>query len=366
MFAVFYKGSKYLHFQQIDWWFAGLLSLGIGGLVAGFLWVYGIKIIRARAIRMHERELAENESENRKVPKDAVSVQKGVLHHRMKIILDHSTEPNTPNDTSANSPAVHTPDNGLYLTPKYINRSGLDLKSTAESPSNYSPGVWTLNTAGSTAQLIRTPISGLEPTKLPQLAVDPKSLKARLKDLVIPAEEDPKTIKVFHFLQIMSACFLSFSHGSNDTANSVGPLIGLWLNYKYGLASVDASHDISLEIIIIFGAVSMIIGLWVMGHKVIRTIGSEITKVTAPSGFCMELATAFTVIMGTRLGIPLSTTHCMVGAVVIVGFVKAPKNGVKWRVFGSICLAWITTLPVTMAVSALITYLLGHFYYGSM
>ncbi len=80
----------------------------------------------------------------------------------------------------------------------------------------------------------------------------------------------------------------------------------------------------------------------------------------------MELATAFTIILGSRLGIPLSTTHCMVGAVVIVGFVKSPRNGVKWKVFINICLAWVITLPVTMGVSSLITFLLAHYYYGSL
>ncbi len=64
--------------------------------------------------------------------------------------------------------------------------------------------------------------------------------------------------------------------------NAVGPLIGLWLNYRYGSASVVADKDYTLELIIIFGAVSMIIGLWCLGHKVITTVGSQITEVTAP------------------------------------------------------------------------------------
>lgn len=94
-----------------------------------------------------------------------------------------------------------------------------------------------------------------------------------------PVEELPLTTTVFTYLQIMSACFLSFSHGSNDTANAVGPLVGLWVTYRTGNALSD---DGTLEYIILFGAASMIIGLWCLGHKVIAMIGTQIVEVTPP------------------------------------------------------------------------------------
>jgi len=193
------------------------------------------------------------------------------------------------------------------------------------------------------------------------LMVDANCLQAKLKALKRPVEEHPLAMQVFNYLQIMSACFLSFSHGSNDTANAVGPLVGLWLTYKDGDALKDTSNDPTLEYIILFGAAGMIFGLWVLGHKVIQTIGTKIVSVTPPSGFAMELGTAFTVLIASKIGIPVSTTHCAVGAVVSVGWMKSHKDGVSWKTFRNIAIAWIVTLPVAGAVSALVAFLLNQF-----
>jgi sodium-dependent phosphate transporter len=191
--------------------------------------------------------------------------------------------------------------------------------------------------------------------------VDPNRLQAKLKALKHPVEENPLANQVFNYLQVLSACFLSFSHGSNDTANAVGPLVGLWLAYNDRDALKDVSGDPISEYIILFGAAGMIIGLWVLGHKVIETIGSNLVTVTPPSGFAMELGTAFTVLVASKLSIPVSTTHCAVGAVVSVGWMKSHEGGVSWKTFRNIALAWIVTLPVAGAVSALVAFLLNHF-----
>ncbi|KRX77850.1 putative phosphate permease [Trichinella nativa] len=180
----------------------------------------------------------------------------------------------------------------------------------------------------------------------------------KLKKLHKHLPEDPLAQEVFNYLQILSACFLSFSHGSNDTANAVGPLVAIWCTVKEGRANVDVASNGILEGLILFGAASMIIGLWSLGHRVINTIGTKLTEVTSPSGFAMELGTAFTVLTASKLGIPISTTHCAVGAVVCVGWMRTSSAGVSWKTFGNIAIAWLVTLPVSGSIAALASFLL--------
>uniref|UniRef100_A0A914WWG2 Phosphate transporter n=1 Tax=Plectus sambesii TaxID=2011161 RepID=A0A914WWG2_9BILA len=185
--------------------------------------------------------------------------------------------------------------------------------------------------------------------------------------LITPVKEDRKAIEVFNLLQILSASFLMFSHGSNDTANAIGPLVGIWMTYKTGQASTPSDDRLDLQLLILFGAVGQVIGLIVLGHRVIKTLGKEITEVTAPSGFAVELGAAFTTLIASKLGIPVSTTHCAVGAVVFVGLTRTGTlSGVSWTKFRDIIISWLVTLPVSGAVAALVAYLLGHFLLGSV
>jgi len=224
------------------------------------------------------------------------------------------------------------------------------------------PSTITVNTSTASsadgASAARTPAAASPKSSSP---IDANRLTAKLKALKRPVEEHPLATEVFSYLQILSACFLSFSHGSNDTANGVGALVGLWVTYTTGYALGDGVDDPVFLGIIFFGAASMIIGLWILGHKVIKTMGTKIVHVTSASGFAMEIGTAFTVLLASKIGIPVSTTHCAVGAIVAVGWVKSHKGGVSWTTFRNIALAWVVTLPVAGAVSALIAYLLSTF-----
>lgn len=94
------------------------------------------------------------------------------------------------------------------------------------------------------------------------------------------------------------------------------------------------------------------IGLWVMGRKVIKTIGEDLTKITPSSGFVIELSSAMTVLGASLIKIPISSTHCKVGSVVFTGRLRS-KKGVDWSLFKNIALAWLVTLPVTISIAAL-------------
>ncbi|HEY9749770.1 MAG TPA: inorganic phosphate transporter [Allocoleopsis sp.] len=151
--------------------------------------------------------------------------------------------------------------------------------------------------------------------------------------------------------QVMSACFVAFAHGSNDVGNAVAPLAAI--------AYIQATHSVPTENfsvplwILVLGGTGIVGGLAVWGKKVIATIGEGITALQPSGGFCAELATAATVLLASRFGLPVSTSHALVGGVVGVGLVKSWR-AVKLSTLREIGLAWLVTIPVAAVLSALI------------
>nr|XP_033771408.1 sodium-dependent phosphate transporter 2 isoform X1 [Geotrypetes seraphini]XP_033771417.1 sodium-dependent phosphate transporter 2 isoform X1 [Geotrypetes seraphini] len=162
---------------------------------------------------------------------------------------------------------------------------------------------------------------------------------------------------LFHFLQILTACFGSFAHGGNDVSNAIGPLVALWLIYQQGGVMQEASTPVWL---LLYGGIGICAGLWVWGRRVIQTMGKDLTPITPSSGFTIELASALTVVIASNVGLPVSTTHCKVGSVVAVGWIRSRK-AVDWRLFRNIFLAWFVTVPVAGLFSAAVMAL---FQYG--
>ncbi|XP_077332309.1 LOW QUALITY PROTEIN: sodium-dependent phosphate transporter 2 [Lithobates pipiens] len=162
-------------------------------------------------------------------------------------------------------------------------------------------------------------------------------------------EKDKSQVHLlFHFLQILTACFGSFAHGGNDVSNAIGPLVALWLIYQQGGVLQTASTPVWL---LLYGGVGICAGLWVWGRRVIQTMGKDLTPITPSSGFTIELASAFTVVVASNIGLPISTTHCKVGSVVAVGWIRSRK-AVDWHLFRNIFLAWFVTVPVAGLFSA--------------
>ncbi|KAM6149281.1 sodium-dependent phosphate transporter 2 [Erethizon dorsatum] len=159
---------------------------------------------------------------------------------------------------------------------------------------------------------------------------------------------------LFHFLQVLTACFGSFAHGGNDVSNAIGPLVALWLIYEQGGVMQEAATPVWL---LFYGGVGICTGLWVWGRRVIQTMGKDLTPITPSSGFTIELASAFTVVVASNIGLPVSTTHCKVGSVVAVGWIRSRK-AVDWRLFRNIFVAWFVTVPVAGLFSAAIMALL--------
>ncbi|XP_043839181.1 sodium-dependent phosphate transporter 2 isoform X1 [Dromiciops gliroides] len=164
-------------------------------------------------------------------------------------------------------------------------------------------------------------------------------------------KEEKDTAEVhllFHFLQVLTACFGSFAHGGNDVSNAIGPLVALWLIYQQGGVLQEAATPVWL---LFYGGVGICAGLWVWGRRVIQTMGKDLTPITPSSGFTIELASAFTVVIASNVGLPVSTTHCKVGSVVAVGWIRSRK-AVDWHLFRNIFVAWFVTVPVAGLFSA--------------
>uniref|UniRef100_A0A8C6UV74 Phosphate transporter n=1 Tax=Neogobius melanostomus TaxID=47308 RepID=A0A8C6UV74_9GOBI len=165
-----------------------------------------------------------------------------------------------------------------------------------------------------------------------------------------PEADKPEVSILFQFLQILTACFGSFAHGGNDVSNAIGPLVALWLVYT--TSSVTSSNPTPIWLLL-YGGVGICAGLWVWGRRVIQTMGKDLTPITPSSGFSIELASALTVVVASNIGLPVSTTHCKVGSVVAVGWIRSRK-AVDWRLFRNIFMAWFVTVPISGLISAAI------------
>lgn len=163
--------------------------------------------------------------------------------------------------------------------------------------------------------------------------------------------------KVFAVLMIFTACAMAFAHGSNDVANAVGPLAAIVGVIQSGGEMAVGAKSAVPGWVLLLGAVGIVIGLATYGYKVIATIGKEITELTPSRGFAAELATATTVVGASAIGLPVSTTHTLVGAVLGVGLARG-IGALNLGVIGKIFMSWLITLPVGAALSIFFFYIL--------
>ncbi len=148
--------------------------------------------------------------------------------------------------------------------------------------------------------------------------------------------------KVFAYLQILSAGFVAFAHGANDVANAVGPLAAIIAVLKTGIVSLKAPVP---PWILLLGGLGIVIGLATWGWRVMLTIGKKITELTPTRGFSAEFSAAITILLASRLGLPISTTHTLVGAVLGVGMARG-FTALNMRVLRNIVVSWLITIPV--------------------
>uniref|UniRef100_A0A0G4HAJ6 Phosphate transporter n=1 Tax=Chromera velia CCMP2878 TaxID=1169474 RepID=A0A0G4HAJ6_9ALVE len=167
---------------------------------------------------------------------------------------------------------------------------------------------------------------------------------------------DEKTEHMYGYLQVFTAIFDSFAHGSNDVANAVGPLAAIYAVYMSGSVMISGGVP---EWILAVGGAGIIFGLAIYGHRLIQVLGLELVKVTPSRGFCIELGTAFTTVVFSLVGIPISTTQCQVGFTAAAGWMEGRWDSVNLWVLGKTFFGWIITLAMAAGFSALLFYLMG-------
>ncbi|WP_231636686.1 MULTISPECIES: inorganic phosphate transporter [Planktothricoides] len=160
--------------------------------------------------------------------------------------------------------------------------------------------------------------------------------------------------------QVISACFVAFAHGSNDVGNAIAPLAAI--SYILRTGEIPGANFQIPVWILILGGTGIVTGLAIWGKNVITTVGEKIISLQPSGGFCAELATATTVLIASRLGLPVSTSHALVGGVVGIGLVQNFRS-IRLETMRSIILAWLTTVPFSAGLAAAIFWLLNWLIY---
>ena len=159
--------------------------------------------------------------------------------------------------------------------------------------------------------------------------------------------------RVFGILMVVTACGMAFAHGSNDVANAIGPLAAVISTAQNGM--IMAKSAVPLWVLLLGGA-GIVVGLATYGRHVIATVGRKITHLTPSRGFAAELAAATTIVIASGTGMPVSTTHTLVGAVLGVGLARGVE-AIDLRVVGRIFLSWVVTIPAGAILAILFFFL---------
>ena len=288
IFFIIYKGSPQLNLDQTPLWLGLLISVVLGIIIAVILTFTMVPCLRKRSLKIQE------EDTNAAKPTKSVSAN-----------------PDAPM-AAANTAATVT----------------VTVEETKQAS----------KPAKEIANMLH-----------PDVHAELKDEESQVYKMHQNAEKfDARTEHVFTFVQVVTATFDSFSHGANDVANSIGPFAGVVSIYVH--RGISDKSEVPIWILILGGA-GIVVGLATLGYKIIASIGVNLVRVTPSRGFTIELGAAIVVLIGSRLGIPLSTTHCQVGSTVGVGILEG-KKGINWKLFVEVFAGWVLTLVVAALVAA--------------
>lgn len=200
--------------------------------------------------------------------------------------------------------------------------------------------------------LQRVRVSSLDEThlKVTQILKEAKTLSQKLKEETKTSDRTSQyhfVEKMFVYLQIVSACYVAFSHGANDVANAIGPVAAVLDVIKTG--SISKTSYVPSWLLAL-GGLGIVLGLATWGWRVIETIGKKITVLTPTRGFCAEFGAATTILIASKLGLPISTTHCLVGSVLGIGMARG-LSALNLSTLRDILLSWVITIPASAAMS---------------
>lgn len=234
---------------------------------------------------------------------------------------------------------IKTPDSELQRAPEYSPEAVLSLQKVQKHLRN-----------------VRKETTGEMADRIDMLMdqVNQVSAASQARDM-IGSSDYASVERVFSYLQIMSACLMTFSHGANDVANAIGPMSAAIQILLHGVEGVN--NDLIPTWTLALGGCGIVIGLATWGWRVIETIGKKITELTPTRGFSAEFGAAITIVLASRLGLPISTTHTIVGAVLGVGMARGIE-ALNLDTTRDIVISWIVTVPAGAGVSIGCFYLL--------
>ncbi|MCJ8501085.1 inorganic phosphate transporter [Desulfatitalea alkaliphila] len=163
-------------------------------------------------------------------------------------------------------------------------------------------------------------------------------------------KNNPDGEDIFRRIQIGTSCYMALALGANDVANAIGPLTAIYFLVKTGTLGEQVPVPMFL---LFFGGIGIAIGVWVAGARVMATVGTKITTLTNTRGFSVDFAAATTVLIASKFGLPVSTTHAAVGGVMGVGLARGIE-AVNFRIVLQIALFWVLTVPAAAITSMLI------------
>lgn len=338
--SIFLDGSELMHFDKIPLYGIFIISIGLGLLSA--------IIVRFFVVPWQKKKIENEILERLAVEEEA-------------LVLSHASQNETVDIGKV--PEVEIIDDVLHLSgnngacAEYVDKTVVN-RLTGCADITEKP---VTNGHGLTNNNRESPFGSANYTKSTDTAkvfldIDAKENllkketdeRTELKKKRDAIEDKPETSQLFSFLQILSAIFGSFAHGGNDVSNAIGPLVAVWVIAQEQSVAQKAPTPIW---VLVYGGVGISLGLWVWGRRVIKTMGEDLSKITPSSGFCIEVGAALTVLVASKIGIPISTTHCKVGSIVTVGRLRSTDN-VDWSLFRNIFIAWVVTLPASGCFSA--------------
>lgn len=330
IFLIIYKGAKGIGLHNTELWVA-LVSAFSCGVGVALIMIPFLKCIKQRVLDSIEKEVQR---------KKEIEMQELELQHKKTDITTY----------------VEGKYDDLTQSMESLGTSSIVSEDLDEQPPNCCKGPSKIDCSKESCMKNKY-CKALTKSINYEVHTDLKK-DGRVKEIHDNSEKfDSKTEEFFKSLQVFTAIFDSFSHGANDVANAIGPFAAIYVIYKNrGIIEEDSDLDADSYWVLALGGIGIIVGLAVYGYKIIRTIGVKLCMITPSRGVSIELASATVIIIGSRLGIPLSTTHCQVGATMGVAALEDPKTckGMNCAVVGKTFLGWILTLLAVGGTSALL------------
>lgn len=230
------------------------------------------------------------------------------------------------------------------------------------SSPHLSAQVVSLNKAMKHLQRVKLSTKGDKRKEVASLLRDVRKMNEQLKEesgFNKRTSDYPTVEKLFAILQIFSAAYVAFAHGANDVANAIGPIAAALEIIQKGSLSLKTTIPSWL---LAMGGIGIVVGLATWGWRVIETIGKKITALTPTRGFAAEFGAAVTILIASKLGLPISTTHCIVGAVLGVGLARG-LAALNLRMIRDIALSWVVTIPSSAIVCIIFFYIIKAIFY---